>query len=259
MLSQSYHFLKDQANHIRHRNSTPKSIKSSDLYIVEYPKSGITWFSSILASCFLLEAGIAIRPSHFNLEQIICDIHVNRDIPDNVNFPYYRVIKSHAKFNPFYRHVVYLARNPFSVMNSYYHYMTAHQLFDGNLPEFVRSQKHGIGSWINHVNSWLNPRREMNFHLIKYEDLKDDAYSAMKALFENLGLIISDEVVNTAISMCDFESMKKSNDLYKKHAPMRSYDFVREGKRDAAIDDETRDHIISRARDVLERIYPEYL
>ena len=111
MLTQSYHFLKDRADYFRYRSSTPKSVKSSDLYIVEYPKSGITWFSSILASSCMSQAGIAIRPSYFNLEQFVCDIHVNRDIPDNVNFPYYRLIKSHAGYNPFYRHMIYLVRN----------------------------------------------------------------------------------------------------------------------------------------------------
>lgn len=259
MLTQSYHFLKVKADYLRHRNSTPKSVRNSDLYIVEFPKSGITWFSSILAGSFLQASGIAIRPSHFNLEQIVCDIHINRDIPDNRNFPYYRLIKSHAGFNPFYRHVIYLVRNPFSVMNSYYHYMTAHQQFNGNLPEFVRSPKYGIDSWTNHLDSWLNPKREMKFHLLKYEELKDDAFSAMKALFENLGLLISDEIINTAISMCDFEAMKKSNDLYKQHAPMRIYDFIREGKRDATMDDRTKNHIISRSKNILKQVYPEYL
>jgi hypothetical protein len=155
--------------------------------------------------------------------------------------------------------MIYLVRNPFSVMNSYYHYMVAQQRFNGNLSAFVRSPKYGIDSWTSHVNSWLNPEKEMKFHLVRYEDLKDDAFPVMQALFENLGLVISDEKIHTAINMCDFETMKKSNDLYRQHAPMRSYDFVREGKRDATLDDETRDHIISRARNVLERLYPEYL
>lgn len=259
MFTRSYHSLRIKADYLRHRNSTPKSVRNSDLYIVEYPKSGITWFSSILAGSFLLESGIAIKPSLFNLEQIVCDIHVNRDIPDNTNYPYYRLIKSHAAFNPFYRHVIYLVRNPFSVMKSYYHYMSAHQRFNNNLSEFVRSSKHGIDSWTRHLESWLNPKREMKFHLLKYEELKDDAFSTMKALFENLGLIISDEIINTAISMSSFESMKKSNDLYRQHAPMRSYDFVREGKRDVTMDDRTKDHIISRSKNILKRIYPEYL
>jgi hypothetical protein len=259
MLTQGYHFLKDRVDYLRHRGSTPKSVKSSDLYIVEYPKSGITWFSSIMASCFMQQAGIAIRPSYFNLEQFVCDIHINRDIPDNVNFPYYRVIKSHAGFNPFYRHMIYLVRNPFSVMNSYHNYLCAQQRFDGDLSAFARSHRHGIDSWVRHVDSWLNPKREMKLHLLRYEDLKDDAFPVMRTLFDNLGLVIADEIINTAIDACDFDNMKKSNDLYRQHAPMRTYDFVREGKRDASMDAETREYIIRRARKVMEKIYPEYL
>ena len=99
----------------------------------------------------------------------------------------------------------------------------------------------------------------MKFHLIKYEDLKDDAFTAMRTLFENLGLVISDESVRTAINMCGFEPMRKSHDLYRIHAPMRNYDFVREGNKDAKLDEVTREYIISRARDLLEEFYPEYL
>ena len=214
MLAQSFQFLKDWAANLRYSNSTPRIVKNSDLYVVEYPKSGITWLSSILASSCLLEAGTAIRATYFNLEQIVCDVHINRDIPNNVNYPYYRIIKSHASFNPFYRHVVYLLRNPFSVMNSYHHYLVSHRRVNENLQAFVRSSRYGIDSWRKHVSSWVYPRREMKFHLIKYEDLKDDAFTAMRTLFENLGLVISDESVRTAINMCGFEPMRKSHDLF---------------------------------------------
>lgn len=259
MLAQSFRFLADLTNHLRYRSCTPISVRSSDLYLVEFPKSGITWFSSILASSFLLEAGISIRPSYYNLEQIICDVHVNRDIPDNANYPYYRVIKSHSEFNPFYRQVIYLIRNPFSVMSSYHHYQTAQRRFRGDLPAFVRSSRYGIDNWIRHVNSWVTPKHEMKFHLIRYEDLKDDAFSAIQTLFENLGLVVSGEIIKTAIGMSDFEVMRRSNDLYRLHAPMRNYDFVREGKRNAELDDVTRNHILTRTGKLLERFYPEYL
>ena len=102
-----------------------------------------------------MESGIRIRPTHYNLEQIIGDVHINRNIATNHAYPYYRLIKSHATYNPFYRHVVYLMRNPLSVMKSYYHFVTSHDGFHGSIYDFVKSRKHGISSWIEHVNSWI--------------------------------------------------------------------------------------------------------
>jgi hypothetical protein len=99
----------------------------------------------------------------------------------------------------------------------------------------------------------------MKLHLLRYEDLQDNAQSVMQTLFENLGLLVSDEIISAALTECSFDNMKKSNDLYRQHAPTRTYDFIREGKRDADLDAETRDYIARQARPVLEKLFPEYL
>lgn len=257
MIKQGIHFLRERLSYLAHRSTTPTVTRNNDLYIVEYPKSGITWLTSILAYCFLNESGINIRPTHYNLEQIIGDIHNNRDIADNSIYPFYRLIKSHSCYNPFYRHVIYLIRNPYSVMTSYYHYTRSHARFNGSLTEFVKSSQYGIDSWVSHVNSWIHPKREMKFHLIKYEDLHTDAFLTMRTLFDNIGLDIPDDTIRRSVDYCSLENMQNSNNLYREYSPMRNYDFVREGKKEANLDDALKSLINSRARSLIEQFYPE--
>ena len=42
---------------------------NSDLFIVEFPKSGITWFSTIIANTMMLVDEERRFATHFNLEQ----------------------------------------------------------------------------------------------------------------------------------------------------------------------------------------------
>jgi len=257
MVKQGIYYLKEKLSHLAYRSTTPAVTRNNDLYIVEYPKSGITWLTSILANCCLVESGTNIRTTYYNLEQIIGDIHINRDIADNLIYPYYRLIKSHSTYNPFYRHVIYLIRNPYSVMKSYYHYISNHDGYDGDLNKFVKSRKFGIDCWVRHVNSWTHPKKEMKFHLVRYEDLHDDAFSTMKTLFNNIGLNISDDTIRSSIDYCSFENMRSSDKLYRENSPSRNYDFVREGKAEADLDDALKSLIKSRASDLIEQFYPD--
>jgi hypothetical protein len=243
----------------QYKLTTPNIVYNSDLYVVEYPKSGITWLTSILANLCYLESGINKKATYYNLEQFIGDVHISRDIAQNDQFPYHRIIKSHAQFNPNYRHVIYLVRNPYSVMSSFYHYCTNNGYFRGEYERFVKSKDFGIDSWVSHVISWIDPKKEMKLHLIKYEDLFDDPQETISLLCQNLGYVISRELIEQAINMSDFSSMKKSNNLYRRFCPTRKYDFVRSGKRSVNVDNDIEKYIYDKCEIVLTSIYPELI
>lgn len=259
MFRQLIHLSKEKLQYLKHYKTIPLNSTNSDLYIVEFPKSGITWFTTILVNSFLLQSNIKIRATHYNLEQFIGDIHQSRNISENNIFPYYRLIKSHDIYNPYYRHVVYLIRNPFSVMNSYYLFTAYRNRFKGSFSEFIDHPKFGIQKWIEHVDSWINPKKEMKFHLVKYEDLHDNAFLVMKNLFINLGLGIDDAIVENAIEKSSFNNMKKDDNHYRNFSPYRKYDFVREGQKKSKIDEKCKKSIENRAKNILKKIYPEYL
>lgn len=251
--------LKEKYGKIKYRNNLPNDIYNSDLFLVEFPKSGITWLSTILANIYMLSSKSGISPTYFNLEQIIADVHHSKSIPVPNNFPYFRTIKSHATYTPHYRNVVYLLRNPFSVMESYYSYLSSQNYFDGTFDEFVQSPIYGVAAWREHVESWVRPKRELNIHLIKYEDLRSNAHDTVHDLCANLGFVLDESSVETAISRSDFDSMRISDDLFRQYSPSREYNFVRKGSTSSQreMSSSIRRIIQKECHGLLKRFYPE--
>jgi len=242
---------------LKYQDTVPNSPSNSDLFIVEFPKSGITWFSTIIANTCLLEEGVNKEATHFNLEQLIGDVHQNMFISETNLFPYHRIIKSHDAFNPYYRHVIYLVRNPFSVMSSYHHFALSNNFFQGDFETFIKDERLGVMQWVNHVNSWMKPNRPLKMHCLKYEDLIDEPQLTIQNLYKNLGWSIASERIETSIDKSNFQNMKKLNDHYKTYCPFRKYDFVRKGKKDTEMPKECEDYIYDKTEEILKVLYPE--
>ena len=253
-------YLKEYIEYLKYRHTIPKIQNHDDLYIVEFPKSGITWLGTILTNTCFLEEDISKQATHFNLEQFIGDIHVNNSIKNNESiFPYHRIMKSHNTYNPYYRHVIYLLRNPFSVMNSYFHFAVNNNLFKGDLESFIKSANFGIKTWIAHVDSWINPPKSLKFHIIKYEDLIDKPEKTMSFLYKNLGWDINEFIQKKSIELSSFKNMKSLDEHYKQYCPFRKYDFIREGKKHIEISDIAHDYIYQECKHILKDYYPELL
>lgn len=257
-LKQLFRDTKEHLRYLKYKNTLPNNPNNSDLYIVEFPKGGITWFSTIITNTCFLESNITKEATLYNLEQFIGDIHQSKIISENnIIFPYHRIIKSHHSFNPFYRHVVYLVRNPFSVMNSYYYFTTNNNSFNGTFEEFIRSDKFGIDVWVRHVESWINPKKVLKFHYLRYEDLIDKPNETISNLYRNIGWSVEQLKVKKAIELSSFENMKILDDHYKKFCPFRKYDFVRKGKKQTEMSIESEKYIYEASLDILKEIYPE--
>lgn len=261
IIREIYIHIKNNAKYWSYKSTVARNGTASDLYIVEFPKSGITWLSTIIANSQLIENEVPLIATFYNLERIIPDIHVSRNIErHNGIFTAGRIIKSHARYNPFYRHVVYIVRNPFSVMQSYHKYAINNKFFVGSISEFIRDEHYGIDSWVKHVNSWVNPKREPKFHLVKYEDLHQRPLQTVSCLFKSLGFELSIENLEKAIERSSFENMKESAGHYQVNSPSRSYNFVRKGSlksEDFSIED--MDLIKEKCHSLLVTLYPEYL
>lgn len=250
---------KEYLRYLKYKNTLPNNPNNSDLYIVEFPKGGITWFSTIVANTCFLEEGINKTATHYNLEQFIGDVHQNNMINDNNIFPYHRIIKSHDSFNWYYRHVIYLVRNPFSVMESYYHFTTNNNSFDGTFEEFIKDEKFGIKTWVNHVESWIRPQKVLKLHYLRYEDLIDNPFKTIFDLYKNLGWNIDETKIKLSIELSNFDNMKKLNNHYKRFCPFRKYDFVRNGGKETEIDKKLEKYIYDSSLDILKELYPEMI
>ncbi len=198
------------------------------------------------------------KATHFNLEQFVGDVHQSHQIgPSILSLPGYRLIKSHEEFNVSYRHVIYLVRNPISVMVSYYAFLQGRIGYQGTFSDFIKDERYGAMAWNRHVESWLGVDRSIKIHIQRYEDLKDDTYKEMRTLFNNLGVLISEKTIRESVEMSSFENMKEDNVLFLKKCPVRNYKFVRKGEKNYDIHDEDKSYILKNTRGLIKKYYPE--
>lgn len=194
----------------RHELLVARPARHDDLYVVSFPKSGATWMNFLMANIHLRESKVDRAVTFFNVHDFIPDIHSTRDIrSDILPFPGYRVIKSHAEYNPYYQKVVYVVRDPRDVMVSFFHFLRGLGSFEGDISVLVRSPKYGINAWCKHVRSWLALSPEtQNLMFVRYEDLKKDTPSTIKGLYALLGHQVDDALLQAAIEASSFENMR---------------------------------------------------
>lgn len=228
---------------------------ANDIYLVEYPKSGITWLCFLIANSILLnEKNKTLKATFYNIQQFINDVQISRDIPLNNlwNTRTPRFIKSHFKYRNSYNNIIYLIRDPLSVMISYHKYLTGLNKTDIDFSEFVKSRKYGIDTWVEHVSSWTrNVKNGQRLHLIRYENLIHDPQDTLAKLFENIGLKISSDVITEGIDASSMAEMKNLEKTYRSNNPFYNLHFVRKGGvANENVDASTKDYIESRTKNL---------
>jgi hypothetical protein len=125
---------------------------------------------------------IRTNPCFTNIESRIPEIYFNPDHRMR-RLPPPRILKSHECFQPHYRRVIYIVRDPRDVAVSFYH----HNVKAGNIPDdypmedfvprFINAEfDTRWGSWADHVLSWTLLRQNRpEFLLLRYEDMQRDA------------------------------------------------------------------------------------
>jgi hypothetical protein len=202
---------------------------TSDVFIVEFPKSGITFLSFLLSNLAVRVNKIPLQPTYFNLEQFVIDIHQTTGLtPRSIINP--RFIKSHHHHTNAFKQVIYVVRNPVDVLVSYFNYTnTVKIIYFDSFSTFIRHENRGIKAWINHTQSWLNRKAyHQKIYVVKYEDLVQNPAETLTDLGNMLGYSFSEEDVLESIQASSMENMRESEELYRSHNP--GYDMVFIGK-----------------------------
>ena len=194
------------------------TVYPDDAYIVSYPRSGNNWLRFLIGNLIDPENPVTFA----NLEERVPEIYFNSDRRLR-RLGTCRVLKSHEVFDPRYRAVIYLVRDPRDVAVSNYH----HNMAVGNIPEgypldefvprFIDGQfDRKWGSWRDHVLSWIATRQNHpGFVLIRYEDLKINPsgelqrIAALLSQHWNKPIGRSAEDWNRAVRMSSVQRMKK--------------------------------------------------
>jgi hypothetical protein len=208
--------------------------RHDDLYLVEFPKSGITWLCFLVANTNLLLSGDRQRSvTFFNIQRFIPAINTIAYLgPPETPVPGFRFIMSHATFNPNYISMFYMVRDPRDVMASYHKFLGQTGWFGGTLEEMVRHKDLGISAWCEHVSGWIdNVAPSRAFALVRYEDLLADPVAELKTLYRLVGFDLSDEIAATAVERSGIKRMRAEEQLFNARHPMGArMQFVRKGK-----------------------------
>jgi hypothetical protein len=215
-----------------------------DVFLVSYPRSGNTWTRFLIGN--LLRPDQAV--SFANVEAIIPEIYFNSDRSLR-SHARPRLLKSHECFQPLYKRVIYITRDPRDVAVSFYH----HHVKAGNLPDgysmdeyvprFVTGEfDSAFGSWGENVQSWLAIRGDNpDFLLLQYEQMLQDPEQALRKVgdflaarsFENLNT--SSPIIRRAVELSSSDRMRalekqQSKDWVLTRSTRQDKPFVRSAK-----------------------------
>jgi hypothetical protein len=182
-----------------------------DTFLVSFPRSGNTWTRFLICNLTNPE-----QPVDFvDLESRIPEIY---DVPDRIlrRFRRPRIIKSHESFDPRYRKIIYIVRDPRDVAVSYYEFQLKRRVISDNcsieefLPRFFKSEfEPGTGCWGDHVLSWLATRQgHRNFLFLRYEDMKRRTIEEATRIATFLGVDNKLESVAKAVELSSAERMR---------------------------------------------------
>jgi hypothetical protein len=188
------------------------TVYPDDTFLVSFPRSGNTWTRFLV--CNLINPD---DPVNFaQLESRIPEIYFVTDRKLR-SFPRPRVIKSHECFDPRYKRIIYIVRDPRDVFVSYYEFQLKRRVISDDcsleefLPRFMESEiEPKTGSWLDHVVSWTATRGgRKNFLLLRYEDMIADTQKESTKIASFLGLDCSPERIALAVTLSTADRMRK--------------------------------------------------
>lgn len=185
-----------------HRPGQRLPVRPADILLASYPKSGNTWMRFLIANLLHPDREVGLG----NLHQLVLDpeVSVKRDF-DRASRP--RFIKTHSSFDPRYRRVIYVVRDPRDVALSQYHDLRTLRQIDTEFPletligRFLMGElNRDLGSWGDTAGSWLAARSgHPGFLLLRYEDLLESTTRELTRVAEFAGLPTTPERILQAV------------------------------------------------------------
>ncbi|MBZ5548204.1 MAG: sulfotransferase domain-containing protein [Acidobacteriia bacterium] len=182
-----------------------------DTFIVSFPKSGNTWTRFLIANL--------LHP-----EELATFSNIDRLVPESEGLtrsqlkrvPRPRIMKSHEYFDPRFRKVIYIVRDPRDVAVSQFHFYRKRRRIADDYPiekfvtRFVAGDTSDYGSWGDNVSSWLVTRQSSaGFLLLRYEDMVAHTVTELTRVAAFLGVNVTPERVAQAVERSSADQMRK--------------------------------------------------
>jgi hypothetical protein len=192
-----------------------------DVFLVSYPRSGNTWARFLIGNLVHQDEAVTFK----NVESRIPEIYL---FPDRRlrQLPHPRMLKSHECFDPRYKRIIYIVRDPRDVAISYYHYaikldwIDQHCPIEEFVPRFVAAEfdirAKWAASWSDHVMSWVSMRSQnADFLLLRYEDMIQNTEQELSRVASFLAFEPTAERLTRAVKL---SSANRMRDLEKREA-----------------------------------------
>jgi hypothetical protein len=199
----------------RHPAGRNVTVLPGDVFIVSYPKSGNTWTRFLVGNLIYQDEPVTFA----NVESRLPSLYVHSDRKLR-KLP--RILKSHDCFDPRYKTVIYIVRDPRDVLVSAYHYAIKLGVVPDNwqIEKFVPALLDGSfdsgllvnprwGSWYDNVASWLAMKDNRNFLLLRYEDMLDDPERELVKVADFLSLESTRERLARAVRLSSADHMRE--------------------------------------------------
>ncbi|XP_060081819.1 sulfotransferase 1A1-like [Ylistrum balloti] len=195
--------------------------RDDDIFLCAYMRSGTHWVWEITNMLTTGKLEYLTRPKEtammeFNYPEDFDKIPSRRTL--NTHLPL-RLLPKEVKEKKL--KVIFVQRNPKDVVVSSYYFLQKSKMmpFQGTFEEFLMVFS-TLGVMVNWFDYTLEAEealkdKEIDMHLIYYEELKKNPVPAIKSLSEFLGTDCDDEYIAKVAEMCSFKGMKKANEDVK--------------------------------------------
>ncbi len=188
------------------------TIFPDDIFLTSYPRSGNTWTRFLVGNLVHSEEPVTF----LNVERLVPDMYKHGDYYMR-HLPRPRILKSHEVFDPRYKRIIYIVRDPRDVAISNYHWeMKQRAVKDGIpieqfLPDWIGGKVWDrLGNWGDHVTSWLSTRGDRpGFVMLRYEDLIENPARELVKVANLLGIERSPERLARAADLSSADRMRQ--------------------------------------------------
>lgn len=241
MRSSLYHYIRRQKIRIYKilKGNEPSvgnslKVRSDDVFLVSYPRSGNTWMRFVLGSLIH-----NVDVNFDNMEEYFPDIYRNTYSQlESLKNP--RYLKSHEPYDKRYPKVVYIVRDPRDVAISYFYWMLKFNKYEGEIDGFLDMffDPDGIsyGRWDDHYESWIENSDKVNRGVLflRYEELIDNTIDNIKTILNFININIDNDVIHNVVKRNSFSGMKNKENYASDQNPLfkatnKEISFVRKG------------------------------
>ncbi|MCB0738455.1 MAG: sulfotransferase domain-containing protein [Bacteroidetes bacterium] len=201
-----------------------KKYNANVIYLASYPKSGNTWVRFIIANIYNQLENKVSEVTFHNVQELIPETGVEKKFGFN-KLP--EVVKTHDRFKKGMKKTILIVRNPIDVANSYYHYLVSEKQKSVTFNSLLKDADKGLSAICAFATEYINSGIELK--VLTYENLHSNSVREIKSLTNFLGIEVSQNVIEKAIELSSFNSMRKVENEHGRPYAKTDFKFTRLG------------------------------